>query len=59
MPSVLEFSTMGMQIIGGRVEDGRAANDGRIDKPLLSFGVPTRNDQSGFRPKRIRLPVVL
>ena len=53
MSPIMGFSAMGMQIIGGWVEDGRAANNGRIDKPLLSLGISTRDNQSGFCSKPI------
>ncbi len=56
--AILEFAAMGMQILRGRIEHGRAMDDRGIDEPLLRLGVATRRHQRGFRLLRVRSPVI-
>ena len=50
------FGAVGVQVLGGRIEHGRAVEHGRIDKPLLRLGVAAGGDQPGFSLLRCRFP---
>jgi len=43
-----ELAAMGVQVLGGRIEHGRAVEHRRIDEPLLRLGVAAGGDQPGF-----------
>jgi hypothetical protein len=57
--AILELAAMGMQIVRGRIQHGRAVNHRGIDEALLRLGVASRRHQRGFRVKRLRWSVIL
>src|SRR2546430_16140125 len=58
MTPVGEFSTVGVQVLGGWIEHGRTVEDRRVDEPPLSLGVAAGGDQSGFGFLRVGRTVV-
>ena len=52
--AILELAAMGVQVVGGRIEHGRAVDDRRIDEALLRLGVASGRHQRGFGPARVR-----
>ena len=48
MSPVGEFGTVGVQVLGGRIEVGRTVEHRGIDEPTLASRIATRVDQSGF-----------
>ncbi len=46
--AIRELAPMGMQVLGRRIEHGRAVEHRRIDEPLLRLGVAAGGDQAGL-----------
>ena len=56
--AILELAAMGVQIVGGRIQHGRAVDHRRIDESLLRLGIAPGSHQRGLCLPRLRYSII-